>query len=82
MMAYTDAADEFRRELAVYVPDATLAADLTAMLKASDLRLTRIRPAGLKDPEQVMLFTQQNTSMSRKKLQPLLQQFFSDRGSA
>ena len=82
MMAYTNARGDFCRELAVYVPDSVLAADLTATLEASDLRLTRIRLADLKDPEQVMLFTQQNTSMSRKKLQPLLHQFFSDRGSA
>ncbi len=81
MMAYTDAGGDFRRELAVYAPDPTLAADLTAMLEASDLGLRRLRPVGLAEPDRVMLSTQRNTSMSRKKLQPLLHRFFSDKVS-
>jgi len=82
MMAYTDAASGFRRELAVYAPDPALAAGLTAMLEASALGLNRIRPAGMVDPEQVLLFSQGNTSMSRKKLQPRLHRFFDDQASA
>ena len=76
-MAYTDAGGGFRRQLAVHAPDPELAAGLTAMLEASDLGLSRIRPAGLKDPGEAMFYTQQNTAVSRKKLQPLLQRFFS-----
>jgi exopolyphosphatase len=81
MIAYTGAGSGFRRELAVYVPDPALAAGLTAMLEASDLGLDRIRPVGLADPDQVMFFTQRNTTISRKKLQPLLHRFFSKQGS-
>ncbi len=77
MMAYTDPNGGFRRELLVYTPDPALAADLMTMLKASDLELERIRPAGLGDPERVMMFAQGNASVSRKKLQPLLHRFFS-----
>ena len=81
MMAYTDAGGGFRRELAVYVPDPALAAGLTAMLETGDLGLSPIRPEGLTDSEQVMLFTQRNTSISRKKLQPRLHRFFDDQAS-
>ncbi len=81
MMAYTDATGDFRRELAVYAPDPAVTSDLTAMLEASNLGLSRIRPAGLAAPEQAVLYTQRNTSISRKKLQPLVHRFFSDRDS-
>ena len=67
----------FRRELAVFAPDATLAAGLTAMLEASDLKLSRIQPPGLKGSGRATFYSQQNTAFSRKKLQPLLQRFFS-----
>jgi hypothetical protein len=77
MMAYTDAAGGFRRELAVYMPDPALAACLTVILEASDLGLGRIRPARLAIPDHVMFFKQRNTSFSRKKMQPLLHRFFS-----
>jgi hypothetical protein len=81
MMAYTDTDGSFHRELAVHVPDPVPAASLTAMLEASDLGLKRIRTSGLVDSDQVMFFTQQNTSISRKKLQPLLHRFFSNQGA-
>jgi len=77
MMAYTDSNGGFRRELVVYAPDPAPVADLLTMLEASGLELERIRPAGLADPDRVMMFTQGNASVSRKKLQPLLQRFFS-----
>jgi hypothetical protein len=82
MLAYTDAGGGFRRELLIYAPDSALAEDLVVMLEASELELSRIRPAGLAGLEQVMLFSQRNTSISRKKLQPLLHRFFSSRSSA
>jgi len=76
MLAYTDAGGGFCRELALYVPDPKLAQDLTAMLEASELGLGRIRPVGMVGSEQMVLYTQRNTSISRKKLQPLLHRFF------
>jgi exopolyphosphatase len=81
MMAYTDTDGRFHRELAAHVPDPVPAASLTAMLEASDLGLKRIRTSGLAGSDQVMFFTQQNTSISRKKLQPLLHRFFSNQGA-
>ena len=77
MMAYTDSNGGFRRELVVYTPDPALGTALLTMLEASDLELEWIRPAGLADPDRIMMFTQENASVSRKKLQPLLHQFFS-----
>ena len=74
---YTDSNGGFRRELMVYAPDPALAGDLLTMLEASDFALERIRPAGLADPDRIMMFTQGNASVSRKKLQPLLHRFFS-----
>ncbi len=76
-MAYSDAGGDFRRELAVHVPDLKLSTGLIAMLEASDLGLSRIRPAGMTDPGPILFFNQRNTAISRKKLQPLLQRFFS-----
>ena len=81
MLAYTDAGGGFRRELAIYVPDTELVMGLTAMLETSDLGLDRIEPMDLADPDQVMLFSQRNTSISRKKLQPLLHRFFSSQAT-
>ena len=80
MMAYSDDGGEFRRDLAVYAPDPALAERLTAVLQAGGLGLTRIRPAGLSDSDRVMCFSQSNRTISRKKLQPLVQQFFSGQG--
>jgi len=81
MMAYSDADGEFHRELAVHAPDPDLAAGLTAMLKASDLALSRLRPAALTDPGQVVFLTLGDRTISRKKLQPLLQRFFCGQSS-
>jgi len=80
MMAYTGHGD-FRRQLAVYMPNLDLATDLTAMLAASDLGLNPIRPTSLADADLVLFFTQRNTAISRKKLQPLLHGFLANQGS-
>jgi len=77
MMAYTDTHGMFRRDLALCAGDSELLAELTGILEAGDLDLNRIQPAGLAASDQVMLFTQGNISISRKKLQPMLHQFFS-----
>ena len=79
MMAYTGHGD-FRRQLAVYMPNLDLATDLTAMLAASDLGLNPIRPASLADAKLALFFTQRNTAISRKKLQPLLHGFLANQG--
>ena len=81
MMAYTDAGGVFRRELGVYASQPALLVDLTAMLEANELGLVRVRPAGLAGSDRAMFFTQQNTSISRKKLQPLLHRFFAKQGA-
>lgn len=77
MLAYTDDAGGFCRELVTCVPDPALAQTLTAMLEAGDHGLSRVQSTGTEGLEHVMLFTQHNTSISRKKLQPVLHRFFS-----
>ncbi len=77
MLAYTDDTGGFCRELVLYVPDPTLAQGLRSLLESGELGLSRIRPPGLVGSERVVLYEQQNTSISRKKLQPLLQSYFS-----
>jgi len=77
MMAYTDIQGTFRRELALCASDPELLAELTGILEAGDLDLKRIQPAGLAASDQLMLFVQGNISISRKKLQPMLDRFFS-----
>jgi len=79
MLAYTDAGGDFCRELVIYAADPVLAESLTVMLGSDDLELNRIRPAGLLGLEHVKLYSQRNTSISRKKLQPVLHRFFSSR---
>ncbi len=81
MLAYTDAEGGFHRELIVCAPEAGLAAGLTATLEAGDLALTPIQPAGLMDTDRVMFFAQRNAAISRKKLQPLIDRFFSERSA-
>lgn len=80
MTAYSDAGG-FRRELAVNVPDPTLGTALKHMLMASDLDLTPINPPGSADSGQVAFFSQGNTAISRKKLQPLLDHFFGNQAT-
>ena len=74
MNAYTNPA--FTRELAVYCPDQELRTRLLGFLKGSELQLKPIGSSAT-DPA-TALFAQGNLAYSRKKLQPLLAEFFAD----
>lgn len=78
MMAYTDAGNAFHRELAVIVSDPALRARLLERLDATVQGLTPIHPPGLRNAAKVEFFIQEDLSLSRKKLQPIMQGFFSD----
>ena len=65
---------EFTRELIVYCPDESLRIPLIGFLKRSDLQLKPIE-SNVVD-ESTALFAQGNLSYSRKKVQPLLVDFF------
>lgn len=77
MMAYTDADNAFHRELAVLVPDSPLRTRLLERLEATVQGLTPIHPPGLRNAK-VDFFIQEDLALSRKKLQPVMQGFFSD----
>jgi exopolyphosphatase len=76
MMAYTGAGDAFRRELAVLAPDPALRARLRTLLRANVAGLSPIHPLGLKNAGHADFFTQEDLSLSRKKLQPILHRAF------
>jgi exopolyphosphatase len=73
MIAYTE--PEFRRELLVYSPDEKLHKIFLEFLNSKDLDLKPINPESLRASARLALFSQANASYSRKKLQPLLQDF-------
>lgn len=73
MNAYTD--PEFRRELVVWAADPALRERVLDFLHASDLGLTPIVHPLASNAPHVALCSQANAGYSRKKLQPLLQQF-------
>lgn len=75
MNAFTQ--PEFTRNLIVYVPDAGLRGKLVSFLEASDLGLERLGTEGVKDAEKIDVYNQKNLGISRKKLQPMLKDFFS-----
>ncbi|TVQ35407.1 MAG: hypothetical protein EA384_16270 [Spirochaetaceae bacterium] len=72
MNAYTDPG--FTRELVVYCPDESLRTRLLDCLNGSDLQLKPIDSS--RADESTALFAQGNLAYSRKKLQPLLSDFF------
>lgn len=73
MNAYTE--PKFTRELVVYSPDSALFKKIDGFLKATDLGLSTVpAPAG-STPDCSGWFAQANESYSRKKLQPIIQQF-------
>ena len=74
MNAYTD--PEFHRELALYTPDNNLREKTLSFLKKSDLGLKDIGHGDIMGD--ISFFSQGNLSRSRKKLQPLLNDFFSN----
>ena len=73
MNAFTD--PEFRRELVVWAADRQLRERVLAFLAASELGLQAIDHPGVPGSAEVVLFSQANAAYSRKKLQPLLQDF-------
>ena len=79
MMASTDSEGAFRRELAVVVPDEALRDRLLAFLEATSFGLRRFVPKGLAEARQAVFFSQSDSTVSRKKLQPLLQALFTAR---
>ncbi len=74
MNAFTE--PEFTRNLVVYVPDSGLREKLVSFLERSDLGLERLDTAGIKGAEKIDAYNQKNLGVSRKKLQPLLKEFF------
>lgn len=78
MNAYTD--PQFTRQLVVYCPDGALRKKLLDFLTGSELELTPISSDSINRAsvdEATALFAQGNLAYSRKKLQPLLDGFFS-----
>jgi exopolyphosphatase len=73
MNAFTE--PEFRRELVTWTADASLRDRVNAFLAASDLGLRPIDDARAAKSAAVALYSQANAAYSRKKLQPLLQEF-------
>ena len=75
MIAYTGSDGAFHRELVVLVPDQALRACLVALLHTSGLGLRSYDPPGLPPSERLICFVSEPT-VSRKTLQPVLDQFF------
>ncbi len=69
---------EFTRNLVVYVPDAALRRSLVAFLEGAGLDLERIEGGDIKNKDALDIYKQKNLGISRKKLQPLLKEFFSN----
>lgn len=73
MNAYTD--PDFKRELAVYAAKPELRKRAVDFLVSKDLQLAPLKDKAPAATENVVFFSQGNGSYSRKKLQPLLQDF-------
>jgi exopolyphosphatase len=73
MLAYTE--PKFTRELVVYSPDPALFAKIADFLAKSDLGLATLHAPAGSDPSRYGWYAQANESYSRKKLQPVIQQF-------
>ena len=75
MNAYTD--PDFHRDLVVYSPDRSLRERVVSLLTKKELGLAGIEPGDLEGKENISLFSQGDLSKSRKKLQPILQEYLS-----
>ena len=73
MNAYTK--PKFTRELALYSPDSALLKKVIAELAGTDLGLTPLTPPKGDDADHYAWYAQTNEAYSRKKLQPLVQNF-------
>lgn len=74
MNAFTE--PEFTRNLFIYTPDQILRKKVVDFLEGSDLGLEKIDTSGISSPEKINVYNQKNLGISRKKLQPLLKDFF------
>ena len=72
MNAYTD--PDFRRDLIIYAPHREVHDTLIRQLREKGLKLRQISPASLLEPSSgtISYFHQENSDVSRKKLQPIL----------
>ncbi len=67
---------EFSRNLIVYVPDKQLRERLISFLEKADLGLEKMDTGSIKKSNLLDVYNQKNLGISRKKLQPLLKEFF------
>lgn len=67
---------EFSRNLIVYVPDKQLRERLIGFLEKADLGLEKMDTGSIKKSNLLDVYNQKNLGISRKKLQPLLKEFF------
>ncbi len=74
MNAFTN--PEFTRQIVVYIPDDKLREDTLKFLESSDLGLKKIDTSSLKYVNNCAFYNQANLGISRKKLQPILKDFF------
>lgn len=80
MLAYTDAGGQFRRELAVFAGDAASTHRLADFFQASPSGFRRLHPQGLATSDRAAFFSQDDASLSRKKLQPQIKALFAGEG--
>jgi exopolyphosphatase len=66
----------FTRQLVIYIPDSSLRDKTVAFMEGSDLGLERLEINSSGDS--CIFYNQKNLGISRKKLQPLLKEFFED----
>ena len=74
MNAYTD--PEFTRNLGVFIPDSNTRAKIIQFLESSDLGLEIMDSGFSGDSSEIVFYYQSNLGISRKKLQPILNDFF------
>ncbi|MBL7005858.1 MAG: DHH family phosphoesterase [Spirochaetia bacterium] len=72
MNAFTS--PDFTRHLGVYAKNPAVRQQLISFLEASDLQLEQFK--NISDEDGVVFYNQKNLGISRKKLQPLLKDFF------
>ena len=73
MIAYTE--PEFTRELILYSEDAGLRKSIVNCMNDNDLQLEQITGIVNPDSSKMDIFAQKNAAYSRKKLQPVIQDF-------
>lgn len=74
MNAFTN--PEFTRQMVVYIPDENLRINTISFLEASDLGLGKIDGSSLKNSDVCAFYNQANLGISRKKLQPIIKEYF------